>query len=199
MNNAATEHPNSLGAKVAYAWEAYHAADWPESYKRWEQVRELFPNYAPPYIHGGNSLREAGLLEEALKKLQAGAELFPSDAQLVSSIAFCLEQMGRYSDVDAWMENAIPRLPNNPEIAIDYIRLSQKREDHQAVLRGGELMAHVHPHRMATDQGVRHMISHARHQFELNKMDLAATRSPEPRMKSVLHQGSTIDEKSLML
>ena len=153
---------NSLGGTVAHAWEAHHAADWPEAYARWERVRELFPDYPPPYIHGGIALQEAGRLDEALAKLRRGAELFPDNPQMVTTLGGCLTRMGRLDEM------------------IDYIRSLHQRQDYVALLQAAKLLDWVHPGRIESDAGVQHMVSNARLEFEMSRIDLAAGGQPEP-------------------
>ncbi len=171
MSDATAEHPDSLGVMVAHAWEAYHAADWLESYARWERVRASYPNYPPPYIHGGNSLRQAGQLEAALEKLECGSGLFPDHPQLVTSIAACLDQMEHFTQLSQRMETDIPRFPENPEVAIDYIRMAHMRNDYRSVIHGVNIMGRVHPDRLESDNGLRHMASNARLHHEMSLMD----------------------------
>ncbi len=187
--------PQRLEDVVAYAWEAYHAADWDESFARWERVHTLFPDYLPPYVHAGVSLREAGRFDEAFIKLSDGLRRFPDQFELVTAFGLCLEQMGRVAQVDAWFESQIPRCPEHPVVAIDYVRILQRRQDHAGVLRAAALMERFHSERLASDEGVRSIIADARLQVELARLD----RPADHRTDVLLPRPDPSTEKALML
>ena len=179
MSETRTQALPRLEEVVDHAWAAYRAADWLESHARWERVRALYPDYAPPYIHGGVSLREAGLLDEALDKLGCGLERFPDNAQLVTAFGACLDRMDRVEQMNGWFESQAQRFPNNPEIVIDHLRILQRRLDHTRMLRVAAIMERIHPQRLAADLGVRNMIADARLQIELHRID----QHPKARAK----------------
>lgn len=188
----------SLGELVAFAWEAYHAADWLESVSRWDRIRVLHPDYEPPYIHAGVSLREAGCLEEAEARFRDGLAIFPDSAQLVSALGWCLAQMGRAQETDAWFGGQVARFPDNPEIAIDHLRILERRHDPAGLLRAAAVMEQLHPERMLTDAGVRHIVSEARLQIELARMDRIVA-SPGHSREAAATTTGVLDDTALML
>nr|WP_321985953.1 hypothetical protein [uncultured Lichenicoccus sp.] len=196
----------SMHDVVDHAWSAYHAADWTEAFVRWEAVRGLFPSYAPACVHGGNALREAGHLEQALAHLTHGAVSFPDEVQLVTQIAVCLLRMKRYDTCATLLEEAVPRFPGNPEVAIDLLRLWHDLGDHPAVLRASELMRGVHPGTLDSDAGVRHMVSSARLAVETDRIDalIASAVPPSLHARDAMAaanvvEGSSEADRRLML
>ena len=192
--------PPTLHDAVEHAWLAYHSGDWPEAFARWEAVRAYFPSYAPAHIHAGNALRDAGLLEQALAHLAHGALLFPDDAQLITQLAACLGRMKRYETCAAVLEEAMPRFPNNPEVAIDLLRLWHNLGDTEAVLRTAHAMQRLHAEVLEHDAGVRHMVSHARLRQEMERVDALDAAAAIPRTPAAATaSGQGGDDRLLML
>ena len=195
MSETRIEPPPRLEDVVACAWEAYHAADWDESFARWERVHALFPDYVPPFVHAGVSLREAGRLDAALAKLSHGLRRFPGEVELVTAYGLCLERMGRTTEADAWFTSQAPLFPDHPVVAIEYLCILQRRRDHAGILDAAALMERLHPQRLASDEGVRSIIADARLQAELARLDQPfATRQAPARPPADIS-----NDKSLML
>ncbi len=186
----------TLETAVKYAWEAYHAQDWQASFARWEHIRELWPDYPPPYVHAAKSLGELGQNEDAASLLKAGAAKFPLDCQIAREYALRILKNGDYATASSLLEEALGRFPNNPEVGIDFLKIASDLEDYKDAMRRVPLVSAAYPTLLSENAGLRSMVSHAHHclQLELLESDKYEDLSAGPRVETTpLYPASTQD------
>jgi tetratricopeptide (TPR) repeat protein len=71
--------PNDLGIAMESAWVATHRRDWAEALRRWQSVRDQFPDSPRGYTGTAMAHRELGHFDEGETILAEAVERFPQD------------------------------------------------------------------------------------------------------------------------
>lgn len=154
----------SLEAATAWAWIPYHAGDWPDSCQRWARVQAAWPDYPPAQVHLATSLARSGRTDEADRLLAQARARHPADAELLTTHAKLLDAIGRLPESLSLLSGRIADFPDNPEVAIDFLRIAHDRVQPDAILASEQVVERTHPGLIGRDQGVRHFFDTARRQ-----------------------------------
>ena len=75
--------PSSLEVAQRNAWIAHYRKDWEESARRWQDIRQRFPQYAVGYLGGAATLQASGNLRRAEALIEEGLECFVDNFRLM--------------------------------------------------------------------------------------------------------------------
>ena len=79
--------PQEPSPLVEFAWAALYRRDWPETVRRWGDVRERVPQHPGGYTNAAAGLRELERFDEAETLLRTAAEKFPEQAAPATELA----------------------------------------------------------------------------------------------------------------
>src|SRR5438067_200192 len=88
LNEAVDRFPAEPRPRVEWALLAHARRDWAEAVRRWQLVRDNFPNEAVAHALGAVGLRELGRYDEAQSLLAAARENFPDDLGIANENAW---------------------------------------------------------------------------------------------------------------
>jgi len=98
LADAMGRFPDNLWSAVAYAQLSERARNWREALRRWEVVRDKFPDAAVGHVGVAAVLRELGEIDAAEAAFAGAVERFPTDVWAAHNYA---EIAGRRAD---WAE-----------------------------------------------------------------------------------------------
>src|SRR5665213_202070 len=90
--------PDRPAIATSYARLAQRRRDWSEALRRWEIVRERFPDEAQAYLGAGVALWELGRLDEAEGLFGAAWERFPDRPAIATSYARLAQRRRDWSE-----------------------------------------------------------------------------------------------------
>ncbi|MDR3537899.1 MAG: tetratricopeptide repeat protein [Acetobacteraceae bacterium] len=79
LETAQARFPTDAGIAIEYAWAAYRRRDLPKALRRWQAVRDTFPDHPLGYTGAVVALRETGALDAADALLVTACARFPMD------------------------------------------------------------------------------------------------------------------------
>jgi predicted Zn-dependent protease len=116
LGDAPERYPGDAGLLSIWASLAMNRLDWPEAARRWEIVRQRFPDTSVGYIRGGQALQSAGRLEDADMLMGQAVARFPDNPEL--AILYARLAVARQDGAAARQrfESAAERFPTNAEV-----------------------------------------------------------------------------------
>jgi predicted Zn-dependent protease len=105
--------PTDPELHAEFARLAELAGDWSEAARRWQEVRELFPNHAQAYYAGADALQRAGELDAAEQVLIVALELFPKQVVLHQQLAGLAEARGDLALAAERLRGAVAAEPDS--------------------------------------------------------------------------------------
>src|SRR5439155_8682498 len=88
LREAIERFPSKPGALIDFAALAQRNRDWTEAARRWEAVKERFPELPAGYTGAANVMRELGHFDAADALLAQAVERFPGEAEPLWSYAW---------------------------------------------------------------------------------------------------------------
>ena len=137
LEAAMERFPAEAGMAIDYAWVAHRRHDIAEAGKRWEKVRQLFPNHPTGYTGASVTLRESGQLDEAQALLTQAEVQFPNELSLLVEQAWmALAQRDLPAAIQRWAHVR----QRQPDLWLGYtggsaaLRDAQRFEEAEALL-----------------------------------------------------------------
>ena len=140
LAEAIERFPRDLPAQSDFARLAEARRDQAEALRRWETVREAFPDQAVGYTGAATLLREARRFEEAERLLADAAARFPDDARLDIERAVLAHNRRDWSEAARRWERVRARLPDERSgyfLGAAALRELSRLDEVQTVLSAG--------------------------------------------------------------
>ena len=157
--------PRDAGARSEYAWLAQIAGDWPEATRRWQDMRERYPDHSVGYTAGAVAFREQRRFDEAEVLLAAAVERFPGErGPLVEYAWLATARRDWPAAASRWAELR----QRQPELVEAFLRGAQalatmwQHEEAEKLLADG-MARFPRDGALATEYA---WIAHHRHEFE---------------------------------
>jgi predicted Zn-dependent protease len=100
--------------RISWARAAAQRQDWPEAVRRWEEVRDRFPDATLWYGGLGVALLKAGRTEEAEAVLSEGVRRAPGDFWVAFHHAGLAMRPGRWAEAAGRWYAVVSRWPDRP-------------------------------------------------------------------------------------
>lgn len=110
----AMEHcPTEAGLAVDHAWMANHRREWPEALRRWEAIRQRFPDLLAGYTGMANVLSGLGRHDEAETLLATVVQRFPQETAPLIDFASLAQVRRNWDEAERRWRAVVTRLPQN--------------------------------------------------------------------------------------
>jgi tetratricopeptide (TPR) repeat protein len=125
LTEAVTRFPEDQRSAVEHGWSANHRRDWPEAVRRWEAVRQRYPDEVAGYCGAAQALRQLHRLDEAEAVISDAMQRLPASSEVYVEHAWIAQ------DIRDW-----------PEAARRWERVRERQPDHVAAYAiAGEALA----------------------------------------------------------
>ena len=110
---ATKRFPTDLWAAHNYAEIAGRRGDWAEALRRWERVRQGFPEHASAHVGAADALLKLERYEEADQLLSHASDAFPMDYWGIVSYARLAARQHRWDEAIRRWDVALQRFPSD--------------------------------------------------------------------------------------
>lgn len=126
------ELPRNEKIALEYAWFAHHRGQWPEAVRRWDAVRQDFPDSFDGYYGGAAALRAAHRFDEADALYDVALARWPDAVNMFTDYArSAVERGDRQEAVRRW-EALRARFPDDVDSALHEARAWRHAGDRPA-------------------------------------------------------------------
>jgi predicted Zn-dependent protease len=115
LGEAVARFPGERSAWTERAWLAWARRDWPESARRWADVRARFPDFAEGYLRGGLALAEAWDMAGAEALFGEALQRFPDDSAVALEYAGLAQRQNRPDEAEARFAHVRETFPHEAE------------------------------------------------------------------------------------
>ena len=113
LDDALRLFPTDAAVAIDSAWVAHRRRDVPEAVRRWERVRDRFPDHPVGYTGAVVTLRDAGQLDAADALLITAADRFPADPAPIIEMAWMAMAKRDWADAMQRWETVRARFPQH--------------------------------------------------------------------------------------
>jgi capsular polysaccharide biosynthesis protein/predicted Zn-dependent protease len=110
---AVEQFPGDVWAAHNHAGMAARRGDWPEALRRWEAIREHFPEHAAAAVGAAEALQMLGQVDETENLLAEAVERFPSYYWAAASHANLASQRRRWDEAARRWDIVLQRFPHD--------------------------------------------------------------------------------------
>jgi tetratricopeptide (TPR) repeat protein len=118
LGRAFLQFPTSSEVATNYGWVANARRDWHEAVRRWELVRQRYPESPSGYVGGGAALRELGRLDEAEAVLRSGMERLPHNIDIAVTRAGIASSRGDWTEALRRWDEVRSRFPDSASAVV---------------------------------------------------------------------------------
>ena len=113
LASARERFPEDAGIAIEHGMIAQSRGDWPEALRRWQGVRNRFPDLPRPYINGAMALRESRRYDEADALLEEARARFPNDLETAIEFARVPQVQRNWSEAARRWGTVVERFPGH--------------------------------------------------------------------------------------
>jgi tetratricopeptide (TPR) repeat protein len=132
--------PSDPRFAIAHAYNAQHCEDWPEAIRRWEAIREHFPDQQVAYTEGAVCLDKAGRYQELEALYGETSERFPGNERATIEFAWLAHHRRDWPTAIARWQTVRERFPGHLTGYLGYaytLMEANRPADADALLEGG--------------------------------------------------------------
>lgn len=137
LSQGMAQHPGSLDIAFHGALHAARHLSAEVALSRWQRVREIFPDFTAGYTFGAQTLQDNGKVQEAEALIDAAAERFPNNLEVIRTSAEIAVRRGELAVGAARFEAAVRLNPGDISIVrrwIETLDALQRHDDARAAL-----------------------------------------------------------------